>query len=268
MTTSPGDGPLAAEPDPAETTYEIPTECQAVIPADSQTLMQNIFQRLTMLQSYADAVIIQDAEINREASTKLAFLTNSRKQLEAKVKELRTPLNQQLKLISMPFNALLDQIKPITATLGKKVVRWQDEVDARAAAALEEERRKQAEALRQQQAEQEEQARLNESELAQQDAEDTALQVQELETKPVEVQATRTATLGGTVGRGRRWTYEVTELKKVPRKYLAIVVKEPKAGLKVGQLESGHKLVMAQVNSGVREIPGLRIFQQSHIAVR
>lgn len=269
MTTSQTDGPLAVEPDPAEpNVYEIPDECMAVIPATSQKLMQSIFQRLTLVEQYADAVIIQDDETNGEASTKLAFLTQSKKQLEAKLKELRTPLNEQLKLISMPFNVLLDKIKPINTKLGQKVVRWQDEVDAREAARLAEEARLQAEALEKQRIDQEEQAKLNESPLAAQDAEDTARQITDLATRPVKVRAARTSTMAGTVGRGKRWTYEVTDLKKVPRKFLAVVVTEPKADQQVGHLESGHKLVKAQIDSGVREIPGLRIYQKSHVAIR
>ena len=174
MTSQNGDGPLAAEPEPVEDTeYQIPNECKAVVPASAQNLLANIHSRLTLAQQYADAVIIQDDKTNREASTKLAFLTQSQKQLEAKLKELRTPLNQQLKLISMPFNALLDQIKPINTTLGEKVVLWQDEVDAREAARLADEKRKQTEALKEQQALQEQQAKEAQSPLAQQDATDT-----------------------------------------------------------------------------------------------
>jgi cation transport regulator ChaB len=265
MTTSPvSDGPL----DPETPTYEIPDECKAVIPAAAQDLLQNIFTRLTTAEKYADALIIQDEKTNTEASTKLAFLSKSQKQLEAKKKELRTPLNQQLNLISAPFNVLLEQIEPINKTLGAKVMRYQDEVDAREKAACEEEQRQIAAALREREAEQKEQAATSDSDLARQDAKDTAQAIKDVETKPVKIQPKRTSTLGGTVGRTKRWTYEVLELKNVPRKYLASVVTEPKKDQQVGHLESGHKLVMADVNKGVREIPGLRIYQKSHVAVR
>lgn len=260
--------PLSAEPETEATVYQIPPECAVVIPPRAQELLVNLHARLEMVRKHADELIIHDAETNQVASAKLAILTQSKKQLETKLKELRTPLNSQLKLISMPFNILLDQIKPINTTLGRKVMRYQDEVDAREKARQEDEQRRAAEALRAQQAEIDEQAEMSDSPLARQDSEDIAQEIKDIETVPVKVQATRTSTLAGTVGRQKRWTYEVIELKKVPRKYLAMVVKEPKAGLQVGWLDSGHRLVMAEVNKGVREIPGLRIYQKSSIAIR
>lgn len=266
MTTPLDEGPLAAESESTESQpYEIPTECKALVPADAQNLLATIHGRLDMLNRYATDVIIQDPEAAKNASTKLAVLTQSAKQLKEKRLSLTRPIDAQKTLISLPFNDLQNRIEPIKLVLGQKVIRYQDEVDAKERARQEEERRRAAEVLEKERAEIQEQADLNKSEYAQQEAEDIQEQIEELQQAPAVIPAARTSTLAGTVGRQKRWTYKVVDLKKIPRKYLAVVIDQ---GPKRGQLDSGHKLVVAEIAAGKREIKGLEIYQKSHVAIR
>lgn len=260
------EGPLAAESESTETTaYQIPNECRAVVPVDAQNLLVAIHDRLNALNQYATEVIIQDAGAAKTASTNLAVLTQSAKQLKEKRLSLTRPIDAQKTLISLPFNDLQNRIEPIQLVLGQKVIRWQDDVDAKEKARQEEERRQAAEVLEKERAAIQEQADLNQSEHAQQDADDIQEQIEELEQAPAVIPAARTSTLAGTVGRQKRWTYKVVDLKKVPRKYLAVVIDQ---GPKRGQLDSGHKLVVAEIAAGTREIKGLEIYQKSHVAIR
>lgn len=82
-----------------------------------------------------------------------------------------------------------------------------------------------------------------------------AADIAEAVTAPVDIQAQSSVTRsagGAAVGVTMRWTFEVQDAQAVPREFLAV----------------NEQAIRAAVRDGVREIPGVRIFQDASLSVR
>jgi len=89
------------------------------------------------------------------------------------------------------------------------------------------------------------------AELAQLESADVVAAPVIKEVAPAPVANTTKATLGSAVGR-MVWKFEVQDPAQVPRAYLAV----------------DEKAIRTAVGAGVRDIPGVRIFQEEQIAGR
>ena len=280
-----------------ELTYQVPTDSAALIKADDLALLTTIAGEMAKAKDSAANVIIHDGASHEAATQSLSVLRKTRKKLEARRAELSKPLNEQKRLIALPFKRLEEMALPIEDLLVPKLVAYQDELESKRRAEIEIERQAEIQRLEKQQAEELKRAALAEQEAARAAAEaappvdavssDEAIEVEAPGADPVDlhlpdaiateeriaevkaaevprsVASTGMRAMSGSASRVKNWDYKVESLGDVPLQYLAAVDDD-------GHLISGHKAVKAAIvgKDGLRSIPGLSIFSKRTIAIR
>lgn len=211
------------------------------------------------------APVKQIAVINKATSEQASSTLREVKSFERKVEELRKqlvgPLNEQVKRINEFAKTitapLSDAERHIKAQLLEFERVLEKEREAERAKEAEERKKREAEALALIQEQAEEVKAIAESESPEMAA---ALQAKAaadatriaFEAKKAHWDASKDIAANKVDGVRRTWKFEVEEPGKVPVEFLSV----------------DEKKIKAAVAYGVRDIPGVRIFQEASIAVR
>jgi len=184
----------------------------------------------------ARALTIQDDISNAQASE----LGNRARKLVKGIEEIRkhhvAPLNERASQINAAAKVYTERLGEVVETLKRKITIFDNQ--------LEIERRKAEEQARQAIAE--EQARLDA--MAKENGVAPVILEMPLPSEPPRVVRTES----GSSFQKKRWTFEIENESDIPRHYLAI----------------DEKKIQADINAGVREIPGVRIFQKKETNFR
>lgn len=182
------------------------------------------------------------------------------KKIEARRTELVKPLNERVKEINAYAKQIGAPLEAAESHIKKQLVSWERVLEQK----RQEEMRK-LEAARKQ-AEAEAQAKLK---AQQEEAETVAMFMEEKEVKRTEIiqqaeaeraifaiekdhkEAEKTVAAIKVSGARKTWTFEVTDEALIPRAYLCI----------------DEKAIRQAVRDGIREIPGVNIFQETSIAI-
>lgn len=166
-----------------------------------------------------------------EANGTLRWIAGAKQELEERRKFFVKPLNDHVKEINALFKEVGDPLNIADRLMRTKVIEWRKQVEEVA-------RKKQAELQRRA-----EQARARQEEKAAAKGEPPP--------PPAPVPTIEVPKTAGGVTTVKTWTFEITDITKVPRTYLDL----------------NETLVRKHIRAGVREIPGLRIYQQDTVKV-
>lgn len=186
-----------------------------------------------LLANKAMALVIKDDETLNIANGYLTDLATARKNIEEQRGFFTKPLREHVKRIEALFKPTLDILNRADDDLRDKVVKRLQErrEEAEKVAAIEREKAEQLAAK----------------------GKDNAAAEHALKAVEVQSEANIKTMVGdtGTVQLRQSWTYEVEDLGAVPHEYFSL----------------DDKAVRAAIKSGVRTIPGLRIFDEGGLAV-
>lgn len=174
----------------------------------------------------AEAHVVQDQETADGANEILVRITTGLKEIEKKRKSFTQPLNQSLKEINATFKEITEPIVSAKNTLSSRLMAW------RAA-----EQRRIREEQEKAQREEERRRKIQEAHAAK------GHQVKE-EITPVE--KPMPFAVQDTTKIRSQWTYDVVEPGAIPREYL----------------EVNSAAITKAVRAGVRDIPGVKIYQK------
>jgi hypothetical protein len=199
-------------------------------PSEEQAALAEANSLSARMAGEAALLVVDSQESALQAGRMLVQLKQATKQVEEKRKYLVAPLKEHIKRIEALFRPTLDRLAEADQQLRRKLLDWEERVRAEAEA---ERARLLAEA-------QEAQAE-GEAEVAIEKASEAASLTVE-KTKLLDE---------GSIQTKQVWTFEVEDLGKVPPEYFSL----------------DETKVRAAIRAGVREIPGLRIFQKLQLAV-
>lgn len=233
-----------------------PESAKLMILADCD-LIASMKERLAQVALAAEVVKIETKGDAKSATATVILARKTRKQLYDRRILLRRPLDEDIKALMAPFRELEDAFDLIDKALWPKVVRYQDEVEARRIAAERESQRRELEALKAKEAEQLEQAETARSELAKDDAVATREQIDDLEAydpakDPIKVS---TRTVVGSAHRRKDLSIEITAQNKVARRYIKSITID-------------RAVVKSDWKKGKREFPGLAVKEISTLGTR
>lgn len=166
------------------------------------------------------------------ANNVLHWIAQKKKELEERRKFFVQPFNDHVKTINAEFKKVTEPLEKADGIIRGKVLGWRTKVDMEIQK-KNEELRKKAEKERQKQ-------------------EEKALAKGEVPPPPIPIPVVEVPKSVDGVSTMKIWAYEIEDIAKVPIDFM--------------MLDSGA--VMRTIRQGVREIPGLRIFQKETIQVR
>jgi len=208
---------------------------QALLKADAE--VTQLSDEASSLEVRANELIIQTDVDATEATNILGFIATAKKKLEEKRTFFVGPLNGQVKNINNLFKQYNAPLDNADGTLRRKVLAYRQEQ------------------VRQQRKEEERLRKLAEKEQQriEKKAEKKGLPAPPPLVMPVIKSAPKTmqATLGSATMK-TAWDFQVVDENLVPREYLVV----------------DEKKIRAVVKAGIRNIPGVRIYQDDKLAVR
>jgi hypothetical protein len=187
----------------------------------------------TNLERMAAALEINDLASQEEGTTLLASIAKASKAVEAQRKFFVDPLNQQVKAINAKFKEITGPLDNADGVLRGKIKTF---------FAAQEKAKQEEEARRQAAHDKDKAAARALGEAAPKPAQD--LQLPDVE-RTIRAQ-------GGTASIAMKWTFEVTDVSRVPTQYLAV----------------NGTAVREAIRNGARNIPGLRIYEEPNVRVR
>lgn len=192
---------------------------------DTQEL-QTIQGSGIVLIEMANSHVVLDQEQADEANEILIKINHGLKQIEEKRTSFTGPLNKSLKEINASFKQMVEPIKSAKDSLTSRLMAWRRQEQAR----IDAEREKAVK-------EEERRRKIQEAHAAKGHAvkEDITPVV-----KPIPFSVNDTTKVQ------KRWTYEIEDSSVIPRQYM--VVDGP--------------AITAAVRAGVRDIPGVKIYQK------
>ena len=212
-------------------TQEVSTQTVAIQSAGSE------------LAAQAERAVI-DSDDSASRMTDLLGIVKARlKSSEDARKALVKPLNDHVKWINDQFKGATEDLRTADALGRRKLNAYLQEKEARERAERERQRREAEERALEEASRLEASGKAKEAEAL---VDSAALIPEAPKSGP-----TRGA-YGASAAQQRRWTFEVTDINKVPTEFLVV--------------DAG--LVRAEIRNGLREIPGLRIFQESSVSIR
>lgn len=187
----------------------------------------------------ARELVIHDDASDLAAKTLLGHVTSARKRIEALKKRWLDPLNQQVKLIRGDFDAMAAPAAEAEQILrGKVAVYYREKQEA---ARREEERLRKLAEKRQEKAIAKAEAK----------GEEPPLPVIPMPTIAAPAKTTRTET-GSAVTMRKVWKWRVVDEQQIPREYFVL----------------DEKKLNAVVKAGLREIPGVEVYETEEVTVR
>jgi hypothetical protein len=200
------------------------------------TALQTIKADGLALRARIEAIEIKSEEENLLAIETGKIIATLTKKLETERKRLVDPLNAQVKEINSSFKPYSDALEGLQATLKKKLVMWAEEKERLAREKAERQRRAMEE--------------LRKKEL--EEASKAGIEAAPALVLPVKEAEKTVHSDTGSATAGKRWTFEIVDANAIPRQYLK--VDEPS--------------IRAAIRDGAREIPGVRIYQETSISIR
>lgn len=209
-----------------------------VLPIEADPQYQTLAGGALELLEHANAIVIIDDEDDAAAKAFLVQVSTARKRWEELRHWFTDPLERQKKAIIARFKADATPVEEAERIIRAKVAAYYREKQE--AARREQERlRKLAEAKAARQAAK-----------AEAKGEEPPAPIIPLPTVAAPAKTTRTAE--GSVTMRTVWKFEVVDPDAVPREYLIV----------------NERAIGAVVKAGVRQIPGVRIFEVEEVAVR
>jgi len=196
---------------------------------EKQEQVKEISVTVNTLVQKAEELEICDASTNEYAIWLLSKIAEGKKKAEAQRKAFTDPLNQSLKAINNFFKNLVAPLDQADTIIRSKVLMYRRMEEERA--------RKEAEELQ----------RKMEEEAKKKDTGQVIIPPVVAQTPPT----TMTAKNGSATVR-KIWDFEIEDETKIPREYLCV------DSVKIRQA----------IKEGVREIPGIKIFQKETLSVR
>lgn len=208
---------------------------QALLKADAEVVQ--LTGEASSLEVRADALILETDVDATEATNILGFIATAKKKLEEKRTFFVKPLNEQVKNINNLFKVYNQPLDNADSTLRRKVLAYRQEQNRK--------RKEEEERLRK--LAEKEQQRIEKK------AEKKGLPAPPPMVMPVVQSAPKTirATLGSASTK-TVWDFKITDESLIPREYLVV----------------DEKKIRAVVKAGIRNIPGVAIFQNEQLAVR
>ena len=238
-----------------------------VLPLPTDAELEPYREAAARFRQEAEALAIGGDEALGLAITSLAAIAETNRAGEAHRKRLTATLNEHVKKINAVFHMVMDPLAEAERIVKRKIGDYQMEQRRKAeeAARLAELERRRLEAEALQRAEEAVRAAQAASEAAtlplfverQEQAVATAGAAQEAAAKaaaPILTPAPppKTVQVGGAKATVKsRWTFKLTDFQKVPRAFLVL----------------NETAVRKALDAGIREIPGLHIFEEPDVSV-
>lgn len=205
--------------------------------AERRAEVESLSREALIAKSKADELVVTGDEELGEASNLISYVAKLKKQLEAAREKIVTPHNDYVKKVNEMFKRRMLPLDQARTAIEGKILQYRR--------AEQERIRKEQEALRKA-AEEEQRKRA-------QEAEEKGTEPPAPAAVPYIAPPEKSVKAGlGTVTAKKTWTFEVADEGQVPREYLVV----------------DDKKIRAAVQSGVREIPGVKIFETETLAVR
>lgn len=169
---------------------------------------------------------VQDQPSADMANNILVKMNAGLKEIENKRKSFTAPLNQSLKEINSTFKAITEPIEAAKATLSQRLMSWR--------------------ATEQKRIQEEQEAARKEEERRRKIQEAHAAKGHQVSETITPVEKPMPFSVQDTTRTRKQWTYDIVDEMKIPREYLIV----------------DKTLIMRDVSSGVRDIPGVRIYQK------
>jgi len=214
---------------------KIETLSKSVDQVDQKELA--LVQEANSIEVQAQSFTIANDTDMVNATNLLSVIAKTKKELEEQRKFLVKPLNDHVKSINDRFKAYTLPLDRADTILRKKVLEYRQEQERK--------RREEEERLRK--LAEKEQARLEKKAEKKGEPAPPPIIVPTLDGPAKTVQADL-----GTASVKQVWTYEIVDENQIPREYLMV----------------DEKKIAAVVKAGVRNIPGVRIYQADQLAIR
>ena len=217
----------------------------AIVPVE---VRQEAEKMAAMVVREANTIVVEqktDEEVAYELLQKIGKAKNS---IELRRKSITDPINRSLKEINAMFKQLAEPFGAADEIIRNKIMNFRKEEEEKA--------KKEQEGLRKKEEEAREQVRLSQKEAnkaknkkdeeewtesAEEWKKEAVVLEERIEDTKAEV-ATSTTTV-------KRWVWEIVDEKEIPREYLQV----------------SSTAVNAAVRDGVREIPGIKIYQKEAV---
>lgn len=190
-------------------------------------------QEIQLIQEEGLAIVgkannyyVTDQDSATGANEILVEITRGLKQIEEKRKSFTAPLNQSLKEINNTFKAITEPIEAAKAALSGRLMSWR--------------------AAEQKRIQEEQEAARKEEERRRKIQEAHAAKGHQVSETITPVEKPMPFSMQDTTRTRKQWTYDIVDEMKIPREYLIV----------------DKTSITRDVSSGVREIPGVRIYQK------
>lgn len=187
----------------------------------------------------ANALVVADDKGMGNATELLGWIASAKKGFEGKRKMLVKPLNDHVKTINTMFKEYTAPLEAADSTLRGKVLSYRQE----------QERIRREEEARLRKLAEEERARLEEEAEREGTPPPPPMPIPQVQ---VRRQAKTTRGDFGTVSAKKVWDFEIVDASAVPPEFLMV----------------NEKAIRAAVKAGVRNIPGVNIYQKEELSVR
>jgi hypothetical protein len=195
----------------------------------------NVYNQLVSLSAErlkeAEGLVLEKVDDLDSANMLLKKTAATEKAIEEKRKEMVTPLNERVKEINGAFKAISTALAAANDLLKRKILVFRQDEEARRQKLIDEQSAAQAAA---------------EKKAKKAKATGKPEPVYVAPPAPLPLAAIDSTTVRKT------WTFEVVDEKSIPRNFMVL----------------NEKMVREQIRNGVREIAGLRIFQQDTVVAR
>lgn len=210
-----------------------PVAATTLAPQPSQLLADPVLKGAAGVLALASLVKVTDAESANNAGTMLVQVKQFTKQVEEKKSFIVKPLKDHAKRLESMFKPTLDKLDAAEAELKQKILAYRAEAAEKVRAETQSLMEKATEA---------QESGDSDGALA------LAVEAQSIETVQ---KTTHFEGTGGSMQEKQTWTFEVTAFGEVPHEYFTL----------------DEKKIRQAIKAGLRDIPGVRIFQTSQLAV-
>ena len=226
---------------------ELPLSFTQVLP-DAQEYPVGIAQKAADLCEAANRAVIDSSDAMEKGSTLDKMIQVQLKKGEEERTKLTGPLNQVVKILNAKFKAVSDPLEMARKTIQSKMLTYKREQDRLAAEAAEKARKEAEEKALSESLALEAQGKTEEATAVLEEAAEAPPPLPPAPAGPVR------SDVGAVSSFVDDFKYEVTDLAQVPREYLCIDDRKVREAIKP--------------KDGVREIAGLRIFNQPRMITR
>jgi hypothetical protein len=192
--------------------------------------------KIEEMQAQAEALQVEDDQSNEQA----VAMAGQAKQINRKIEKARKGFveepNRFVKAVNSLAKSYQSKFTAIENGLKRKITDFQRQQEI-------ERRKREAEAKRQAE---EAQKKLK------QEAQKAGVEAPKVEAPAMPEQPTATRTEYGAAHQRKVWTYEIQEESQIPREYLVV----------------DQKKIRQAVKDGIREIPGVKIYQDTQTVIR